>query len=239
MFSLDETAPSEAYSSTEALHSTMTDVDAGHVTPTPHAATASESTPGTESAAGLDDEDLDAFLRELGADEAAPEPEAVPEEPQHTETPEEAEERQRLKTLETAEKRADILRRHDEWEQKVKALTATHIAGLPAIIRGIRSEAVAELAEATYLDAMRKDADRALKNTDAFVKKLVGDASSQEDKLALLENLVNKVQRKHEEAAAAANDEIKSWWEGVRQAEGSAVSTSVLSLGGECQTTLA
>lgn len=237
MFSLDETVPSDASSSTEPPHSTMTDVNAGPITPEPHVGTASESTTGAE--AGPDDEDLDAFLRELGADEVGPEPEAVPEEPQHTESPEEAEERRRLKDLETAEKRADIARRHAEWEEKVKALTANQIAALPEIIQNIRSEAVAELTGGNYPEVMRKDADRALKNTEAFVKKLLADSSNPEDKSVLLENLVNKVKKKFEDGAVATNGDIKNWWEGVREEEGSAVSSSFLSLGGECPTTLA
>ncbi|KIO34111.1 hypothetical protein M407DRAFT_150794 [Tulasnella calospora MUT 4182] len=66
---------------------------------------------------------------------------------------------------------------------------------------------------------MQKDADKALKNTEAFIKKLVSDPGSDEQKIVLLDNVVSKVKKRFEDGAGVLSTNIVTWWEGVRRVE--------------------
>lgn len=196
--------------------------DAGPITAEGPQETVSDATPAESNTA--EDEDLEAFLRDLGTEPDAsspadPAPEETPSEPQQTETPEQAAERLRLKELETAEKRANIVGRHENWERQVQALTDKHVAGLPGILHKLRAESIAALDAANHPETMQKDADKALKNTEAFIKKLVSDSGSGEQKVALLDNVVSKVQKRFEDGAGVLSNNIVTWWEGVRRVE--------------------
>ncbi|KAG9050428.1 hypothetical protein FS837_005501 [Tulasnella sp. UAMH 9824] len=215
------TSASEPYISTPTNQpTTILPSDAGPITAEGPQETVSDATPVDSDT--VEDEDLEAFLRDLGTEPdlpADPAPEETPSEPQQTDTPEEAAERLRLKELETAEKRADILGRHENWERQVQALTDKHVAALPGILHKLRAESIAALDAANHPETMQKDADKALKNTEAFVKKLVSDSGSEEQKVALLDNVVSKVQKRFEDGAGVLSNNIVTWWEGVRRVE--------------------
>lgn len=218
----DGTSASEPYISTPAVQSPISHSDAGSIiTEAPQETISAAASVESEL---IEDDDLEAFLRDLGTEPNAsspadPAPEETPSEPQETETPEQAAERRRLKELETAERRAQIVGRHEKWERQIQDLTDKHVAGLAGILQNHRAESIAALNAAKHPETMQNDADKALKNTEAFIKKLVSDAGSEEQKVALLDNVVSKVKKRFEDGAGVLSSNIVTWWEGVRRAE--------------------
>lgn len=181
--------------------------------PTPTPATAPTSIP----AASTDEEDLDAWLESLRSD-ATPEPEpALPEE----ETEEEIAERQRLKAIETAEKRADIQRRHTEYEEKLHALGKAAVDDLEIFLSALRGVASADLRRRSqdHIKTLQTEADKGLKGTDAYLKKLQGAAQGGAIKVALFDDVVIKVEKKFLETAQNVSDTIASWWGEMREEE--------------------
>ncbi|KIO15599.1 hypothetical protein M407DRAFT_34811, partial [Tulasnella calospora MUT 4182] len=217
------TSASEPFISTPTVQpTTILHSDAGPITAKGPQETVLDATPAESDTA--EDDDLEAFLRDLGTEPdsslpADPAPEETPGEPQETETPEQAAERLRLKQLETAEKRAEIVGRHEKWESQVRDLADKHVAGLAGILHNLRAESIAALDEAKHPETMQKDADKALKNTEAFIKKLVSDPGSDEQKIVLLDNVVSKVKKRFEDGAGVLSTNIVTWWEGVRRVE--------------------
>ncbi|KAG8903177.1 hypothetical protein FRB99_003626 [Tulasnella sp. 403] len=207
-----ETSGPDKIASNDALPGSRADSDAAEEHAWGHEA-------GHANGGNNAEEDLDAFLRELTEPEDPAEPKAVISEPQHTDNPEEAAERARMKALETAEKRSNIVKRHEEWERKLKELAETHVLALPEILKKIRTAAIASLEDTQHAITMQKDAERALKNTEAFVRKLVSEAGSEDEKVALLENLVGKVKKRFEDGASVVSGNIVTWWENVRTSE--------------------
>ncbi|KAG9017029.1 hypothetical protein FRB90_002038 [Tulasnella sp. 427] len=217
------TSASEPYTSTpvaetvNAAHS-----DAGPITAETSQETASPAVSVEHDV--VEDDDLEAFLRDLGREPDStlapePAPEEIPVPPQETETPEQAAERQRQKELEVAEKRAEILGRHDKWERQVQELAEKHIAGLAGLLEKLRTESIGSLEAAKYAETMQKDADKALKNTEAFIKKLVSDPGTEEQKISLLDNVISKVKKRFEDGAGVLSNNVVTWWESVSRTE--------------------
>jgi len=161
--------------------------------------------------------DLNEFLRELYQQTTVNEP------PKETETPEQAAERQRLRDEATATKRADITRRHTAWEQRVSDLSNAKLQEFAGTLARLRSGEVFELGNAKHAEVMQKDADKALKNTEAFVRRLVteadGKTTTREEKVVLLENIVGKVKKRFDDGASVVSGNVMTWWDNTRQRE--------------------
>lgn len=181
--------------------------------PTPSLAVAPTSTP----TASPDEEDLEAWLESLRSD-AAHQSEA--EQP-IAETEEEIAERQRLKAIETASKRADIQQRHTEFEGKVHELGKAAVDDLEIFLSAVRGVASADLRRRAqdHIKTLQSEADKGLKGTDAYIKKLQGAAQGGAIKVALFDDVVVKVEKKFLEAAQNVSDTIASWWEEMRAEE--------------------
>lgn len=216
-----ETVASEPPTSTSAPSSTSVPVD---VTLTSEALEA--STPSNDYV--LDEEFLATFLRELDEtdiDEPEPEPEPSAPEPRETETAEQAAERQRLKEEFTAGKRSGITRRHAEWEHRIKDLYRSKLAEFAGALDELRSEKVTELENAKHAETMQAEAGKALKNTEAFVRKLGADSQdgkttpTRDEKVALLENIVGKVKKRFDDGASVVSGNVMTWWDNASQKE--------------------
>jgi len=174
-------------------------------------------TPTSTPAASPDEEDLEAWLESLRSD-ATPQPES--EQPV-AETEEEIAERQRLKAIQTAEKRADIQRRHTEFEQKVHALGKEAVDDLETFLSAVRSVAGADLRRRAqdHIKTLQSEADKGLKGTDAYLNKLQGAAQGGAIKVAQFDDVVVKVEKKFLETAQNVSDTIASWWGEMRAEE--------------------
>lgn len=226
---LSGTSASEGFTSTDAESASSTvDIEA-EITGHPQ----STSTTAEASPVEVEDEDLEMFLRELGAGDPEaepPSPEAVPEEASQTAS-ESRQSRKRETAAETAAKRADIVGRHEKWQSQISELSEKQVAELPKVLEGIRAEAVEELTAQNFADALNEEADRALKNTEAFVKRLVAGPGPSDVKISRLNDLVGKVQKKFEDSATRLSGIVASWWRDVQQVEGEAVSPESLASG--------
>ncbi|KAG8958197.1 hypothetical protein FRC03_009361 [Tulasnella sp. 419] len=181
---------------------------------------------------GMSDDELSAFLNDLadedsklGGDAPAPQPEQVPE------TEESIAERKRRKEAETAEKRRSIHERHSDWEKKVAALKQELLESFPAILEESRKNAVEEINKFPYGDKLQAESDKAQSAITAYVKKLMSENSTGgAEKVALLENLVNKIKSKFDDSLSVTSEKIIQWWDGVRKAEGDEIEKVVAKL---------
>ncbi len=221
-FSTEGTSASEVPQSTRPASATInSSTMSPEPTPVPHAEITSQV---PEHGNGILDEDLEAFLQELASsDELEAEPEPTVTSVAQTETAEDAEERRRIREAETAEKRIAITGRHEVWEQKLRALSESHVNQYPTILAELRQRAVSSLESYKHAETVEADAERALRNTEAFVKRLVSQPGTQADKVQTLEDLVSKVKKRFEDSASVLSDNIVAWWENAQAAEHEAV----------------
>ncbi|KAL5633084.1 hypothetical protein ACGC1H_003545 [Rhizoctonia solani] len=165
------------------------------------------------------DDDLDAWIESLRTESTpTPEPEAQPVvEP----TKEELAEQQRLKTIATAEKRADIESRHTKYEEELRALGHSAVDDLETFVSAVRSVAAADLGRRArdHIDTLNKEADKGLKGTEAYLQKLKAMPEGGAIKIAMLDNLVEKVEKKFLETAQNVSDTVSGWWSEMRDEE--------------------
>lgn len=165
--------------------------------------------------------DVDAWLEALRAEASsppAPEPEA---QPQVEETEEEIAERKRLKAIATAEKRADIESRHAKYEGDLQALGKSAVEDLETFLVAVRSVAAGDLNRRAkeHIATLRNEAEKGLKGTEAYLKKLKGAAQGGAIKIALLDDVVTKVEKRFMDTAQNVSQIITSWWSEMREEE--------------------
>ncbi|KAG8854588.1 hypothetical protein FRB96_007458 [Tulasnella sp. 330] len=192
-----------------------------------------------------EDADLEAFLFELEADTRAAQAAAEPKAPHPTDTedPEEVERRRVQRDIDTANKRADIMERHANWERQLQLLSDARFEAFPETLELIRAQEVSELANAKHADTLAKDADKSLKNVDAFGRKLASeDGKTLDSKVVLLEGIVNKVQKRFDDGATAISGQVDIWVQNARQKESDEIerlATEVFDVGTMAQGNLA
>lgn len=193
--------------------------------------------------------DLEEFLASLVAEDEETIPISttlVVEESQQTQTPEDAAEAARIRQEIMAEKRVDIETRHTDWEAKVDQLGKHGLANLVTSITAVREKAVGEINSPEgwireQVTQLEKDADKALKGTEAYARKLMSGQSGGAEKVGIFEAVADKVEARYTDAAKALSDKIAQWWVTIREeveAEAERFATPISNLAAEAQNDL-
>jgi len=169
------------------------------------------------------DVDLKSFLADLGIQDESPdgEPstsiEAPP--PEVSETAEDEAERLRRQEEFTANKRADIMRRHSNWEDELETLMKTKRKELRKALVAIRKSAAAELKESSQIrdqiNLFVEDAEKYLKGVEMSLRTLKKDSQKNEDKLSFWTRVVKKVEEKFEARTRETEAAVNEWYSGV------------------------
>ena len=180
-------------------------------------AAASASVPPANSRA--DDEiDFDAFYAELGLDEPLGNPggseeSGSPSPPAETE---ESAERRRLKSEETARKRADIEVRQTKWEAELQAQMERSTSQLQSRLGNLRATAAAELASSadvrSSIEELVNEAEKYLKGAEIYLKNLKGEGPRSDEKLALWDRVADRVNDKFNERLLATEGVVNAWY---------------------------
>ena len=177
--------------------------------------------------------DLDNFLSDL-----LDEPEAPPPPPPvvHEETEEELAERLRLAAIKTAEKRAEIEARHDQWEIDLEHFGRAQRKVVRTTLKYLRDAAVEEArtpgsAVRIHIEGLAQEAEKSLKSLKVYSNRLATEDKTQSEKIKMWENVLSKVDKRfgeHVDAAAAA---VRDWWNDLIQKENQEVSTNHFPVG--------
>jgi hypothetical protein len=181
------------------------------------------------------DVDLDEFARELGLDDdtvtATEVDETVPP-PVETESEEEKAEKRRLKKIETAAKRAEIVGRHSKWEADLQDLVKTKKKSLRKALVAIRKPAAVQLKESkevrTAVDGLVADSGKHLKGAEAYLKTLNLERKESASKIAIWDKLISKVDAKFRSRLKEIDDMVNGWYTLVLNQEAQEVCFSQL-----------
>ncbi|KAJ3501606.1 hypothetical protein NMY22_g18867 [Coprinellus aureogranulatus] len=187
------------------------------------------------------DDDLDDFLSDLGIDDDTDRPDAPqtplsaePEEEIPELTPEELAER---KKQETAAKRADILKRHHEWQQKLDNLVEEQKLKVVEGVEEARKNAVAELVANEGLGkkamgSVEKQGEKLMKGLQTYLNKAEGrsdkwksgaddqkrkDTSAKEKEK--WQEVLDKVSARFDDAVKGVQGEVHDWYISMRNKE--------------------
>ncbi|OSD04859.1 hypothetical protein PYCCODRAFT_1465817 [Trametes coccinea BRFM310] len=179
----------------------------------------------------LSDPDLEAFKAELGLTEdlfadsgsdAASESSAAPV-PVETETEEEKEARLRARREKNAKNRADIERRHTEWERQLSERIAANKKALRKALVALRKAAAAELKEHVEIrkeiEDLVEDAEKYLRGAEKYLANLQKESRSPEEKKAMWARVIAKVDEKFMERLHQTEVVVNGWYEGVLEKE--------------------
>lgn len=191
------------------------------------------------------DFDLDEFTRSLGLDdEEVPEEEAAVVE-EEGESDEEKAEKARLKTIKTAEDRANIEKRHVKWEQDMDALMKANTKKLKKKLNAIRKPAAEELNNSkkvrTALDVLVSEADKYLKGGEAYLQTIKAEGKKASDKLTLWSKVMDKVNTKFQDRLGEVDTIVNEWYMDILNQENIellAVTEEVSAMSGEAQADL-
>ncbi|KAI0831991.1 hypothetical protein BC628DRAFT_1452778, partial [Trametes gibbosa] len=182
----------------------------------------------------LSDPDLEAFKAELGLPEdffadpsAVSDPAPVPVQ---TET-EDEEARRRARLEKTAQDRADIERRHTEWERKLIERISANKKALRKALVAIRKTAYAELKEhATIhkeIEDLVEDAEKFLRGAEKYLSNLQKETRANEDKKLVWDRVISKVEEKFTERLHQTEAVVNGWYQDVLNKELAEVNTVV------------
>lgn len=185
---------------------------------------------------------MDDFVKDLGLDlneedasveqtpSAAEETAQSEDEQQAREDDAELEERRRKKLEETAEKRQEIESRHANWEQKVADAMVEQLEHVQTTLTSLRTTAASELKDSERirrdLDTLHGEADKAIRGTEAYLKKLEKEKRSEGEKSRLWERVLGKVWDKFQERVEGLQDLINTWYDELLTKENEEVSRS-------------
>lgn len=173
--------------------------------------------------------DLDEFYASLGLEVEEDDTSSASEvltpipEPVKEETEEEKAERARIKALETAEKRKQLEVRHTHWETQLEQMIKMQRKALRSALVALRKAAAAELKNSTEMrgaiETLHREAEKALKGTEAYSTKLRQEEKTDEEKLNLWGRLVGKVEEKFQERLGQVEFVVNQWYGTVLQEE--------------------
>lgn len=126
---------------------------------------------------------------------------------------------------ETALKRANLEGRNANWEAKIDDTGKANRVKLIEQINRIRLDAVSSLSLTetdpasigAQVAAFKAEGAKALKGTRAYVDKLMSGHYHGAEKVGLFDNVVQKVDTRYIEGAAALSDKVAHWWASVRE----------------------
>ncbi|KAI0630587.1 hypothetical protein C8Q77DRAFT_1134116 [Trametes polyzona] len=178
----------------------------------------------------LSDPDLEAFKAELGLAEdllaelsAAAEASSSAPAPVETETEEEIEARLRARREKNAKNREDIERRHTEWERQLAEKIAANKKALRKALVAIRKAATAELKEHVAIrkevEDLVEDAGKFLRGAEKYLANLQKEARAHEEKKAIWDRVVSKVQEKFNDRLHQTEAIVNGWYQEVLDKE--------------------
>lgn len=210
------------------------------------ASVASSILPTPPSADSDSDEDLDLenLYAELGLDDLESEPadksDSGPSdeaylEPEFEPEDEEAKaERLRLAKEENAKKRAELVARHANWENKLVDRIAKARKELRRNLVASRKAAAAELKQSPEIqkeiDSFVDDAEKYLKGAEKYLAQSVKDTKSgrtSEEKLATWARVVDKIEKRFAERIGQTEAVVNGWYEKVLNAELAEVGSTI------------
>ncbi|KZT21195.1 hypothetical protein NEOLEDRAFT_1074005 [Neolentinus lepideus HHB14362 ss-1] len=214
-----------AFSSTTSTWSHASESVAGEGT---RPFVSSVAPPQQTLAPGGEDHDLNEFIEIIGnidVDEVDPAPEETePEDvfasmPNPSETAEEKEAR----LAAVAEKRRDIVARHEKWEQDLEALIKEKRKALRKALVALRKMAVTELKESKEIqeevEILVQEAEKFLKGADGYLKTLKKEERSAQDKERLWGKVLDRVEKKFEERIEKVSALVNEWHGTVQSRE--------------------
>lgn len=176
----------------------------------------------------LDSEPTDEHASEP-IDEAVLEPEPEPEEDEEAKA-----ERLRLAKEETAKKRAELVGRHMNWENKLIDRIAEARKELRKSLVASRKAAAAELKQSPEIrkeiDSFVEDAEKYLKGAEKYLAQSVKDTKSgrsNEEKQTMWTRVVDKIEKRFEERIGQTEAVVNGWYEKVLNAEVAEVRSNV------------
>ncbi|KDQ50711.1 hypothetical protein JAAARDRAFT_41806 [Jaapia argillacea MUCL 33604] len=139
--------------------------------------------------------------------------------PQPVETEEEVQRR----LQETAEKRRDIVGRHEKWEQEIQGLIEVKKAEIVDSLLASRKVAALELKESVEiqreLEGLVGEGEKYLKGAEGYLKKLRKEERGIEEKERLWQKVLDKVETKFEERVDKVEHLVKARHAGVKSRE--------------------
>ncbi|KAH9857245.1 hypothetical protein C2E23DRAFT_807141 [Lenzites betulinus] len=191
--------------------------------------------PDTELLEKLSDPDLEAFKAELGLeDDFLADPahaSAAAPAPVQTQTEEEKEALRRAQLEKTAQTRADIDRRHTEWERQLVERIAANKKALRKALVASRKAAVAELKEHPVIhkeiDELVEDTEKFLRGAEKYLVTLQAETRAKEDKKLIWDRVVSKVEEKFTARLHQTEAIVNGWYKEVLNKELTEVKTVV------------
>ena len=168
-----------------------------------------------------DDLDLASILADLGLDEDFLESKSEAETPSPApidkeESEEEKAEKLRLRKEQTAQKRADVTGRHTKWEVQLDERIAQNRKALRQALVALRKSATAELKKSAEIrkevEGLVEEAEKYLRGAEKYLGSLRRESRSAEEKKAIWERVVEKVDKKFEERLTQAEAVVNGWY---------------------------
>ena len=143
--------------------------------------------------------------------------------PEETETEEEKAEKERLRQIETAKKRADITGRHTKWEQEIEEAAADGRKALRKQLVAFRKAAVVDLKESKEIrkevESLVDEAEKFLKGAEKYLTNLKREARRPDEKRTMWERVVDKVDTKFGERLMQTEAVINGWYNVILNSE--------------------
>ncbi|KIM33703.1 hypothetical protein M408DRAFT_18734 [Serendipita vermifera MAFF 305830] len=186
---------------------------------------------GSETKETVFDEDgnMDEFLQKLFEEDGIPLPDDLkkpivpPPSAQKSISEEEKAEIQRLKDIETKEKRADITARHTKWEKKLARAGEEELLELLEKIKEMRKAVVDSMrTKPEMFDLLKKLQEEGFKQveqTEKYLQKIIKDAQKDEETSSKWTKIVAKVQERLDKRTVETTSYLHNWYQDVMKKE--------------------
>ena len=182
-----------------------------------------------------DDADVEAFLKELFAEEEISQedkPDHPPPPAQNVPTEEEKAEQQRQKEINTKLKRDDITRRHAKWEKRLQEAAQEEEEELLEKVRKMRMEVVDTMrTNPEMFQLLKKMQVEGLKHTEIlekYLQKMQNDGDTTEDTADIWKQIVDRVSRKLDDKTIETTTYLHNWHAEIVQKEKAVVSACIV-----------
>lgn len=169
-----------------------------------------------------DDLDLAGILADLGLDEDFLDSRSQGSETHaadsavQTETEEEKAEKVRLRVEETKAKRAEITRRHAQWEADIEGRITQNKKALRQALVTMRKTATTELKEnqeiRKEIEDLVEDAEKYLRGSEKYMATLKKESRSSDEKKIIWDRVVEKVDKKFAERLSQTETLVNGWY---------------------------
>jgi hypothetical protein len=230
-------APKSPPQKATATYWSMPSAPEATVTPTSHGKHSYPSEGEGIKKTTLDEnENIDDFLKDLFEDDGIPLPDDLKAPVAPSQTPlseDEKAEIQRLRDIQTKEKRADITKRHTQWEKKLAKAGEEELLELIEKVKVMRKTVVGSMQTNpemfNLLKSMQEDGFKQVENTDKFLQKVKKDGSKEEEASSKWTKIVAKVQERLNARTTETTTYLQKWYKDVMQKEKAVVSLHLIS----------